>query len=874
MSIFYTLLSEGFTEKINTRNQLLRREHMSVDESDKVGVHFDSSAFSAVCRKLVNAQSVSVIMNFMAEEVFPNSNQYNLPAFHKLLCNIRVNDNQDLSELCAEYYLSVLETEKRQFEELKLSELAYFIGIDSPGDLYYAHYPEKGFRCGNSINFICKYEAKSIYGIKLDAASLCMMDVDRLASAIEALSRKRIEEKESIAAKQNQEAEEYEESAASSNIDLTLPRVVVTDNDSFSIKYGLVGGLFTLYQMCGENHRQDLCSYILTQYVFPVMELVPWESGTDKVKIIGALFSQYSYYIYVNSASKNPFSSIKHLFPKLSEEEMKDNRYYSLSTSVIEEKDLYDEILYENGLFETECKQNSGVLADTAVSFGRILLRGEKILEPYMSFYYSFFLAYTFSVMFFCEKKEDAVSFLLRCYSSIKQEDRRLLLFQVTMIKAILNCDDIHTINSLYGLFCNEMNLIFTEKDAVTDVMKRMIEFIDKSLAYVKKSNKSAFDTQKLWYDVLMECGKKDMQLIDSVRADISAGRIPNRYRFQRLRSITEAYSYRSGDGQYSVNIGLLGYPKQDGYDKLPHCIPKELSDYGMGLRKKSIICDQYYDGLSLNQIRFNLNNLIYSHIDKINMERVKHYISLFTKMKNDIGNNEVSTNQFDNPMSNFYKQYKKMCEELLPTDFYHEDGEKQIHDILSGFLKTYKLGDKPGTKEPGFPLNKLPLKLQNDLKDCIKTSLIIRDAILQLPDSEHLDYSVSVISLTKSLEIVLDYICNTGEEKKKYDTIGSYIEQLKREKSTARKNVDLNKLNDLSASIEYDNDDKKTTVNFTYSVDKNLDQLIDLLNYIRKNYRNKVAHKEIIKAEDAKNCRNLLLLEHYVICILLYIIK
>jgi len=224
--------------------------------------------------------------------------------------------------------------------------------------------------------------------------------------------------------------------------------------------------------------------------------------------------------------------------------------------------------------------------------------------------------------------------------------------------------------------------------------------------------------------------------------------------------------------------------------------------------------------------------------------------------------------------------------------------------------------------------LKNLSPKYETTVFDYLVTSETVFRYLSNQASPEKYDYSPALISLTKALELILDYVYSqmdvrwfrglseekekkyfreNGERKKKLE-LGPYIEILRdsqmevsgkgsqrdlyvKHRIDPRKStfvqwngdavLDISKLSSLTAipitMSTKDVEGKWVGGSFYFQDgedDYNRHLLVQGLDYIRSNYRNRVAHKDILKMVSVEECRDLLIMTENLLWILLYIIR
>jgi hypothetical protein len=893
--------------------------NLLTNETGKIFTIRNYNTFRATCESLVGIGCYSAIITFMYG-VFHNSEAYDLQKLKELLEKIKIPGNITLAELCGDFFISV-ETKRLLRQTGDENYCKKILGSLDP----YKRGTEKYFD-SNSYSprdiatFMPAYICKQVLGIDINVEKISQQDIDKIVERIKECYITKHKKEEDYINKINQERAEAENEHKGAK----LSRLVPKKKTQFDKNKGVLGILFDLFRAAELSGQKDVFYYIQTQYLWPIMKIVPWkQQNSIEVHLVGTLLGYYMDYIYFWETSRH-----------------RNLRRYKFDPSYWGKE---SRLIYTDKNFLEEMIGNGpNVLSKPAIELGKnndqlgdlmseVVYRGKKIIKQTMPNYlYSFLMAFTPYLLYYSGAVKKAITFLIRHYDEINYDDKRKLYVQLTIVKCILSSQKLEEVNILYGYYNYEMDRQEREKKSTMAVLEEIIQYIRDVQDHLKLNQQYTFDTGQAWFDIVFGDGRilKD---IKSAENDLVENKIVSEDLFRQLMTYVEALSFPAG-----IRLSLLDLPNQDNYDKLPGALSDQLIKQGQCFSGKRDEYLAFYQSLRHLNIRQNLNVFIQRHIAKLtdetiqkSIDRIKTLKNIFLESENQTDKDKPDTapeNEIIDPKTEaVLKRIDEIVNELtvkLESQYIgRSEIELSIDRLQRNFIKEYNL---PIARDN--LIGSLPLAKQNDCNNFLITSEIVYKMLSSRKDVKELDFSPALIPLTKTLELVLNVIFQRmpfvssdmdgssrkyyfeKSQKKKSIELGPCINLLK---DSFGINVDFNNdkgyllswdkkiffatgtsrflalkgdtvisfdrlkaFQGLSILIEPGRKQPAISVAFTSDKEHNRMLFIKGLEYVKNNYRNVVAHKDGVSQQTVEECRKILLQTKNLLWILLYIIN
>ena len=297
-----------------------------------------------------------------------------------------------------------------------------------------------------------------------------------------------------------------------------------------------------------------------------------------------------------------------------------------------------------------------------------------------------------------------------------------------------------------------------------------------------------------------------------------------------------------------------------------------------------------------------NAKLLSIKRINTLQDQEIEDTITRITDLKKALLSKDATEDQILKVLEELVED---LSERSVIKDSKWEMVEKSIQLMEVTFFERF------GIVGDGSVIDKLGEKAEG-LKNFLITSERVFIYLSKAGNSEKADFSAALISMTKALELVLNYIfkkvvsLNGGKEnteeiikKVAYRQRNSYIDSFEDGKTSLKENLELwaainlfvnNKLYDglsidtlvdcsrlscfAGQSIIISDKKKEEFLNGKGGSKRNRSILGSGMHYVRKNYRNKTAHPEYVARVDAETCKKLLIQGEGLLWILLYIMR
>lgn len=816
----------------------------------------DYREFRLLCRGLVKMQCFSVILRFM-NGVFKKWDHYDLLGIREVLSRIEVREGYTLDRLCQDYFLTVRDAMHRLDGDKELPE-----DVDLYSDQLDAYFDMNHDSGYHMCTVLPKVIGEKVYGMTLDTKIITEADVDTLVAKVRGAAG---------------EAE--------------------PDVSAFEQDMGLPGALLPVFAACEVNGRKELCHCILEKYVLPCLAQVPWQQENrpeiPRLAVITGVYADYMQSLLVRQ------------LPRLVDSDM--HPQYLELVFRAEATGRGDPALFAYaGSHVTEyCSAHRELAVCWAATFhnGAALLG--RILPEHM---YSFHLSVIPYLLHFAGEEQQAAEFLLSHYNDLRQIDKRRPFVLTVLIRSILSATRPETANTLYGIYSYEMDRSRREKPRILELIKGMHQFMEEAKICVVQTGEWVRETGVLWEELLFGDGVID-GLLQRVQAAFLTGDVPQWEDYRTLIRCVEAFSHYSG-----IHLGILRLPPQDGYDKLDYKLPRHLMLRGQGLLRQVEEGKLFYSSMMQEQTRRDIHVHLQSHIFKLQRQLISDSLSRVARMKQALSGKEDE----EQTLAAIQRIADELNDMLLSSTLGRDDAGRKINDLLDTFVQTCLTpADDPDL------LQKVPA-IRDDIYNYLVTSEVVF-RMLEGKNDPAMDFSAALISLTKALELVMNYIysrmnvhnyttLDAGLRKEVFDkngnkkaslTMGPCITLLKDaryinvapffhtstlvEQSTysdphyARWGgdtvLDIPKLAQFGSIPIHINGYRNGAVteevmHFTTDPVFNRRLLAKALEYIKDNYRNPAAHKDILGIDKVRSCHQLLVEGEYLLWILLSIIK
>ncbi len=681
---------------------------------------------------------------------------------------------------------------------------------------------------------------------------------------------------------------------------LDCENVTCSDIDSFAQGIDEIKIPGSLYPLIWLTHGRDEKAflYIYEKYVFPAYINLSESQAIDRYEAIGRLLCGYieELIIHVGGTGQVYIPSI----PK---------------------NTTWNEVMIKfKKTGEFDCLKQAREKLMLSDGIGMLLLQVHKkykhwLKSKYRTYLINFYPVFAALVAFALlgeERNKEAVEFMIDHYADICEDNYQSDYTLIILFKTILLADNYEYMNILYAYLLKEKLLYQRFFTDIYDVIIKSCDFIEELYDGLGEPKDDEFFEEPRRYlkeTVFEEWGM--LRDIRAIRNDYKRVESQEKYEmFLRINNVISALSDRDG-----IDVAYLGeiygknyleseFIKKNRYYKILLGISPEDEDKAVRLCARIDDVQKYATSIR-NHSFFQKADIMIKDI-------------LFEKMEKDIENTLLSISELRKK-----QDYANNEEEFLALI------EPSITSLANRISAKYIDRDRIIEYFNGLDENKgCWERLDDECKNMMITSEIVYRTLVARKDAETLDYSPSMIPLTKVIEYLLNDIYNRIKYNIVFDGPGMNIDSRSvdffRDKYTMKprnglemgpaikmlsdgflrfergnlvyasyhlgqgrsrfsqwygdEHVDWDLLRDFSG-IKLDCNSFETNspvVKLTIGNDTNVNRriFIGALEYIKNFYRNKVAHKDGIKRPRMEKCREDMLTAQKLIWMLIYIIK
>ncbi len=842
------------------------------------------AAFKQACDDLCRIGWYDAVLRFI-HPVFMRRDDYDPTELGRLLDLVQLTDRYTLRNLCSDYYIEYSVCEATRYGK---------DADDAPsGDLFDKDnlLPETNYR-GDTIEPSVKTVFSKLLGLDLDIDKLTKEDIDLIASKLRELSlaeyERETEEKLQRRAEQEENEEQYGKSIIGKEVILPL------SDDRRDEK--LPGGFCPLFSYLERSGQDELCYYILSEYVLPYLTKYGWNDADKRSGYFAIMLRSYAVFIQ---------SLFLHFNAPL---------YYA--NTARSEEQLYKNVTEEP---KAEFVAYAANIKVALSLWATLLHQSADILIPFIGdSMFSFHIAACSYLLCLAGESNKSIDLLINHYSDIKSLHTCLHFSLIALIRNILSCDDLAAVNTLYGFFCSSEAIYERERRLMRAHLQSIITFMNDVRAYIKENDQIDVVTNKSIYDFLYSDDRVS-GITDRLTDCYENDRVPDLALSQELSNALIGFK-----GDFGIDLGRFA-DRNDPIERLHtgdtplQYIYGGLSDSlrltADRLYKQTDIFSLFRRLLSIENFRRGCDVLIQNRL--IELRRT----AIVTKAR-DLALVRASALPDDVITGTIIAETEKLAALLRPDGYDRIITERLVRESQEKFCSRF-YSDRSKNL-----LGVLSVEDRNELWGYLVTSeMIFR--YLDEQNDETLDYTPALISLTKALEFVLfaayKKLCvsdtaevepqilsrnfaqnnSGGYEKLSRLELGNLIYLLKDgkhiflDKAAATVKYPANGLYPtshfkkwncgvfdmamLSRFAELDitvSDHPDKTLPFTVhfsagenAEDQNRATLVKALEYIKDNYRNPAAHKDRMGRSAVTACRELMLSSEQLLWILLAII-
>ncbi len=866
-----SIISDGVQK--GTPHLLSKNYHHSSTEA-QFGI------FERLCRNLLKANHYDVIIRFMYH-VFSTSKEYDLPLFEECLNKFTLYENYTLADLCQDFYKQTIISTESLFLRNNLDELSTKANTLQSINLY-AENNDGSFENLNVYNMplIAKtlppFIFKKLLNIDINMDTISKADVDALVERTRKQAQERIESNNRYS---------FSEKSTEETLNRGVP--------------GLLLPILTYAEQFNGEAGKELSFYILEEYVFPAMSQVTWSENNQDTSISGIILNKYiDYFIFL----------ISQIFPNF----IKDSLDFTYNNSI-----LYNEICNiepaERKIFTDDFVQFSKNHQKLGKTLCNLLECTKGSIKDHLSSEnFSFLNAIAPCIMYCSGQKQDATHFLLNHYEKLDSFYRRRLFVFILLSKCILESNNLRAAYTLYGSFNHDNSIYIFEEDKIFTLLKNAINLLKDTKEYLYDSKQHVFSTKMSYAELIYTNGGVD-ELISSLEKKIQENSVPSQELARKL-SITISAFFQHPDG---VTLNLLNLPPQDNDDKLFVVWRPDIFKNGKAL------LDLYnnhfalfYASLSQVEVRTQIDIAIQTHLIQLQRNTIVDYLKDIHTLKDADGTDYETT------VKDIEEKTSALLSLLKPNGHVRFVADQKLYSSQRDFINKFLDANVIASL-----MDKLPHEVQTDFHKYWASAEMVCQFLIE-NDSNDLDFSPAIISLTKAIELVLN-CAYSKMNVHKFRGMSSEVESFFFHKSKRQELIKKDQLefgacllllkdgryiSYQNGSLSYTGEERmyhftewngesvfdfsllkkfaglpvlingynrntgnptEETLTFSNSDDEfNRLLFIKALEYVKDNFRNKVAHKDIISRTTMEMCRDILLSTEYLLWILLTIIK
>lgn len=823
------------------------------------------NTFVRLCKVLVRHQHYGPILGYV-HDIFCNREEMDLVALQELLSEVNVRQGYTLAQLCQDYLRDVHASYLVEFadfadEEPIAADVDLFRNCPEDIQLQEGNYPTLRQVLPRSV-------LKHVFGMERE--QLCAADVD----AVVALARQQAQ------AAHDANYRWMEDVNRSSETKGRFQRLVPPQFTDYQRDMVLPGVLTPIFMAAELRGDAELCYYLLENYLFPTLTLVPWEEAANESLPI---FAKTVYYCaeYLESLMYHTSGPLKvSIFTRPDDYLSKTFYYEALG------KGDRSQYRYVTDSLAAYCHRHATLFSQWA----QILRRGGKWLtKEFRLEGYSFHVLNTAFLLFFSGQVEEAADFFLKLHKHLDTATMQNPQFRILLVRYILSVPRLETANALYGLFSYELDRTQQDRGAVRRLSLQMIRFMQEARAYILENNQHTIEDRVPWFHILFGTGAMD-QFLEQCAAHLDSNDILPGHLFAQLRDFVRAFSYPTG-----IHLAWLGLKNRDNYDKLPGALPQTLVRQGQACYAQAYEAQLFYDCQSIAEPLRNINLHLQNHLYKLQCRQVKENLLRVNALKKSIPEDMDEAHR-ERLLEEIGGIAKDLMDTMQSAQLGRPEIERKITALREDFVEKYLGGDVD-------LMQKLPEQTRRDVHNYLVTSNLVFQ-MMSAQNDESLDYSAALISMTKALELVMAHIYSRLDIKeypgmkdesreyyfekdgtpKKVQTLRPCIEVLKGmdrfDQWGGHAVLDLRML-DLFADIQLRTGEDKLGQPKLRQLKQgkkhmgtNAEVLMLALMYICNNYRNRSAHTDVVTITHVQECQQLLIDGQKLLWIVLAIMK
>lgn len=847
--------------------------------------------FLKTCKKICELGCYQFILSLITV-VFENPEVYDIEMLGKTLNNVKITDGYSLQDLCSDFYKELITASPEDFEN-GVEEANHILNVANLFDNQITLPRLQNSYCRPHMEAALHVICSKIYTkSNINPTDITKKDIDSLVVSIR-------NEEESIFNKEIADIKArrlvQEEREKKKGSPLILGKVVVpkfTDDIRDKKLPGILSLVFTFLEVTNKN---DLCFYILSEYVFPYFVKYAWIDGDETSECFAIILKIYSDLLF--AVLRNNDSPLTKL-------------------STLSEENLCKSISDEPGedLVKYAKKSKSSL-----VLWAKILHRSKKFIKPVLEDdnydYYSSHIASTAYLLTLADEYTISSQLLIDHYNDIKTHNKDFHYSTVALVKNILYSEDLNTANTLYGYFCSGEATYKREYQLMRDLINEILFFLQEAESYIKENDQLYTVNSRRVYDILY-ADDRIKSVEDSLSECYKINTIPDKNLCQKLSNILLGFGTPEGialgkfaDRNNPYELCML---RDTSEEYIEDGLSVSLRRTAERLYKETERFTHIHNITIIKNFHQAFDLLIQNKLIEMRKKAILQSTTEFSRIRNLEKDSDTITEMIITETERLVSMFK-------PNVYDRKVTEKLINESHDKFCNE----QYPGEKKDLF--STLPDHLRIEIWNYLVTAEMIFRYLKEQNDPD-LDYTPALISLTKALEFVLfeaykkfdisdlnvdadikKFTLDKNNNKCSHLELGNLIYLLKDGSrislDKSNRTVFYNKNSCYSTShfdkwnngvfniselakftkldiivTDYQKDKEPFAVHFSPkgkldSEKTNRAILARTLEHIKETYRNPAAHKDKMKETAVESCRKLMLETEQILWILLAII-
>ena len=392
-----------------------------------------------------------------------------------------------------------------------------------------------------------------------------------------------------------------------------IDRIVKASEHNFGKSYRkMLPGILLPFFMYGIDYDNKVVFYILEEYILDSFYNVPWyQTDSPDTYILAYLFDDY----------------ISRLIPYINTADF----FISAGAKKQTEAPLnIADVLYKEIIVYCKKKPLSHQYIHTIARISDVFYYAQPVCEKIMEeSIYSRLVQLISYCLYLSNDVESTASFLIKYYNTIVVGYRRDFNMQAILTRCIMNSTDIHVVNTLYGLYSNELSVVSIDYEHYYQMMGEIIRFLEE----IRKSVRDIVSSDNNPHIDVFRSMISDESLFSStidcaLQLYIKKEKL-ELFPLQNILTVLSAFCLRPG----TVYLNILKL-SVDGYAKIE--IPFSGTRYTLcsGYLKQIREIISFIDNVKLMLPRQTISGMVVKHIFTLFDKDIDDYILKLSELK------------------------------------------------------------------------------------------------------------------------------------------------------------------------------------------------------------------------------------------------